>query len=121
MKTPALDIDRRRPVWLALSELYLDTQLQASDHQRIADVIVASGYTLDEVEAMLRHEVGPVLGANGRSIAGVWDGFDEHWLTEAILRRRQSWRRFLPAFSPWWMVRESWHAIRQEAERRQGG
>lgn len=121
MSLPELEVDRRRPVWVALSDLYLDTELERSDHDRIADAIIASGYSVEEVEQILRREVGPIVGANLLSIAGEWEGFDEDWLVEAILQRRKSWRRFLPCFTAFGMIRSHWQAIQQSvAERRVG-
>jgi hypothetical protein len=38
------EIERRKPVWAALSELWLDTQLTHDDLQRIAAVMKTSGY-----------------------------------------------------------------------------
>ena len=37
------EIDRRKPVWAALSELWLDTELTDDDLHRIADVMKRSG------------------------------------------------------------------------------
>ena len=106
------EIHRRRPVWIALSDLYLDTELQAGDYEHIRDVILASGYTLDEVERILRFEVGPVLGLNLLSVAGVWSGFDPDWLVDSILQRQRSWRRCLPSFLGFRMVRDAWERVR---------
>ena len=70
----------------ALSDLFLDTELQPEDHQRIARVLAASGYSEAELEQILRSEVGPVLLPNLLSIAGNWAGFDLGWLEAEILR-----------------------------------
>lgn len=83
-------LSRRRPVWSALSELFLDTEVRPS----IAYAALAcleSGYDGDELEHIWVHEVSPVLRANMFSSAGVWTGFDEEWLERAILARRTSW------------------------------
>jgi hypothetical protein len=37
------EIERRKPVWAALSELWLDTELAEDDLRRIAGVMEASG------------------------------------------------------------------------------
>jgi len=42
------EIERLKPVWAALSELWLDTELTADDLQRIAGVMNGSGQSLDE-------------------------------------------------------------------------
>ena len=38
------EIERRKPVWAALSELWLDTELADDDLRRIAGVMGQSGY-----------------------------------------------------------------------------
>ena len=83
---PPLDVNRRVPVWIALSDLYLDTEMQAFTHWHIARTIEAVGYTLEEARLIDRYEVFPVLYPNMLSVAGVWDGFDGHWLAEKIQR-----------------------------------
>src|SRR4051812_21049006 len=49
MLEPGEDLRRRRPVWEALSDLFLDTQLQEHDFRYIARVVAESGYTDHEV------------------------------------------------------------------------
>ncbi|MBF5041839.1 hypothetical protein FGE12_05510 [Aggregicoccus sp. 17bor-14] len=88
---PALadeELERRRPVWVAWSELFLDTQLDARDHARIAEVLGDSGYADGELLRILSDEVRPVVAANLLSMAGVWAGFDAAWLEERILALR---------------------------------
>lgn len=49
---------------------------------------------MEELECILREEVLPACGANLFAVAGVWSGFDPHWLEETILRQQRSpWRR----------------------------
>ncbi len=83
--TDPVNIEQRRPIWLALSEFYLDTELQDSDFRNIAFTILASQYSLDEVKTINKYEVFPILQANLLSPAGEWAGFDEDWLVEKIL------------------------------------
>lgn len=80
----AINIEERKPIWIALSEFYLDTELQESDFKRIAFKINQSPYALDEVKDINKYEVFPVLQANSLSIAGDWAGFDEAWLVNKI-------------------------------------
>lgn len=104
------DLDRRRRVWEVLSELYLDTELDDRDNERIAAVLVASGYSVGQLEEILYREIHPVLRANLLSVAGEWTGFDLSWIEEQILRRRP--RRSSVAFIPGkWLVRNAWAAI----------
>lgn len=97
MHAPAVDLERRRPVWAALSELFLDTALQPEDLQRLADTLASSGYSRAELEQILRREVGPVLLPNLLSAAGEWASFDLGRLEAEILRseRRPGFRRLL--------------------------
>ncbi len=81
------EIRGRRPVWIALSELWLDTELQDRDLDRIARVLHESGYDRDALERILAEEVAPVIYRNLYSVAGVWTGFDPDWLCAEVSRR----------------------------------
>ncbi len=83
--TNPVNIEQRKPIWIALSEFYLDTELQDSDFRHIAFTILDSPYSLDEVKTINKYEVFPILQANLLSPAGVWAGFDEDFLVEKIL------------------------------------
>lgn len=115
------EIERRRPLWIELSDLYLDTELETSDHGRMSDAIVASGFTLEEVERILRCELGPVLGMNLLSVAGAWSGFDPDRLVEAVLDRQRSWRRHLPSFTAFRMIQDHWKPVRARVARKRSG
>ncbi len=88
------DLRDRQPVWLALSELWLDTELDARDEARIAEVLIASPYDLTTLREIYLYELAPVLGANLLAPAGVWTGFDPEWLYDRARRRasRRGWR-----------------------------
>ena len=91
------DIERRKPVWTALSEFWLDTELDDNDLSRIAKIAAASGYAVEELEEIYRYEVAPVVWANCRCTAGVWTAFDDDWLHAAACRNadhRSVWLRF---------------------------
>ncbi len=74
------------PVWAALSEFYVDTQLTAQDFDAIASKLVDSGYTLLQVKDIDKYEVRPLLFTNLLSAAGVWSGFDAEWLATNCTR-----------------------------------
>ncbi|OBY60990.1 hypothetical protein [Pseudomonas sp. AU12215] len=82
----------RESVWLALSELWLDTELDEADLATIASTLAISGYPPEELEAIYRLEVAPVVWSNSWVTAGVWDGFDPDWLFEGC--RRNQKRRY---------------------------
>jgi len=114
MTLSADEIARRRPVWEAMSALFLDAQLDADDHAGIADVLVASGYSLAELERILWAELCPVLWTNAASVAGEWRGFDMEYVQGQIVSRPAGPLR------RWWgyvnggnVVRHEWKLVRQ--------
>ncbi len=83
----ATEIDRRKPVWSALSYFYLDTELSKEGISRIAKVFIDSKYSMEELKEINYSEVGPIVYTNLYSTAGVWNGFNEVWLYEQIIGR----------------------------------
>lgn len=105
------DRDARIPVWIALSELYLDTDVSAF-HAAIAETLAASPYSPAELRAILIDDVHPALHPNLLSVAGEWAGFDDVWLVERIeaVGRQPRWRRRMSR----WFARDidaQWRAI----------
>jgi len=90
----AINLEDRKPIWIALSRFYLDTVLDDPDFKYIASTILKSPYTFDEVKTINKYEVFPILQKNLGSIAGVWAGFDEDWLVEKIVIRIKNKTRF---------------------------
>jgi len=90
------ELERRRPVWAALAELYLDTEVRPLVVNAAA-ACLSSGYSDQELQTIWRHEVSPVLAKNLRSPAGEWAGFDHDWLESEILQRRPKWTDRLAA------------------------
>jgi hypothetical protein len=78
---------RREPVWLALSEFYLDTELQSADFRRIRAVFDQSGYSEREIRRIDYEEVGPILVYNLLSPAGEWVEFEEVTLLTCVAKR----------------------------------
>jgi hypothetical protein len=116
MTLPNQEIERRRPVWEALSSFFLDTELDGEQHRHIAQVIMASGYSPSEVQAILWGEIYPIVEPNLLNPAGEWAGFDLDWLQEQILsglHRRTSPVRIARAlpYSPARMVRKGWEQL----------
>ena len=89
MKSAAEDLVNRRPVWEALSDLFLDTDISFTYQWRI-DVLAASPYSITELEDILIDEVYPICKYNLFSVAGEWAGFDLTWLEDQIRRRLNS-------------------------------
>jgi hypothetical protein len=91
------ELQRRQPLWTALSDLWLDTELDQTDIQRIAQIATKSGYSIAELNEIYLYEVAPVVSANLLTVAGEWAGFDEGWLHTEARKRAESrslWLRF---------------------------
>lgn len=82
------ELMQRVPVWNALSDLFLDTELSDTTHRSIAKVVTESGFEAQEIHDILWKEVLPAVGDNLRVVAGEWAGFDPEWLKERILSVR---------------------------------
>jgi hypothetical protein len=92
------EIERRKPVWAALSELWLDTELSENDLQRIAEVMKNSGYSVSQLRDIYQFEVAPVVFPNLLVVAGEWAGFDEEWLFSQAAKRARKRSLSLRAF-----------------------
>ncbi len=111
--TPAAQIDERMPVWDALSEFFLDTELQPEQHERIARVLAASRYSEKELDEILVYEVYPACKWNLLCVAGEWGGFHPDWIKEKIgprYDRRPAIR--LGFFHHRWMYDRHWRKVR---------
>ena len=98
LKPVSEDIENRRPVWQALSDLFLDTDTSLPREWR-ARQLSQSPYSLDELEEILVTEVYPACRGNLFSIAGEWAGFDMDWLEGRIHRRANSRLKALHPFN----------------------
>jgi hypothetical protein len=110
------DLERRRPVWEALSTLFLDSELTVGRCRYIARVCVESGYTRTEVERILWAEVTPVIAHNLGSITGEWAGFDLHELEQDILRSTEKFD--VAATENRWhakVITEAWQDVLKQA------
>jgi len=99
----------RKPLWIALSDLFLDTELQEYNHAHIATAMFESGYSFAEIEDILMLEVFPVCIANLHS---EWAGFHEDWVIKMIIKskrpnRYRQWvnRRYF------WMIKDDWDKV----------
>ncbi len=79
-----MDREEREVIWLALSNIYLDTELQESDFRILAREIKVTNLALEEVVKINKLEVYPVLYINLLTSVGVWTGFDEEWFFDSI-------------------------------------
>ena len=122
------DLAQRRPVWAALSDLFLDTDVHLFREYN-AQILAASPYSLEELDAILREEVSPACAFNLSLVAGEWVGFDPGWLEERILRGGpeprpwwRRWRRYLTLGTlPPKCLPEDWTPWREDVARLRGG
>ncbi len=110
------EMRRRLPVWIALSDLYLDNETQPYEYKHMARVCCASGYAREELRSILFDEVGPVFGHNLLQTAGQWGGWPAD-VVEGAMRRQVErpktfpWLRrgFLTRYTAdQWAVLASW-------------
>lgn len=110
MRIAAEDLERRRPLWEALADLFLDTELQEYHYRFVATRVLESAYTATEVQEILWDEVFPVIEWNLRHPAGVWSGFRVESLQEAILGGgKKETASAQPATAK--IVREAWAEV----------
>ena len=112
------ELESRLPIWLAISEFYLDTELEEGDYQWIYETLKTSGKSLKDLKEIDTYEVFPALQANLNNIAGEWGAFDEDWLTEVCTKNY--YRRSKPSFrlftwlrnkGAYWMRADHWKKI----------
>jgi hypothetical protein len=78
------EIERRLNVWQALSELFLDTELDTATYTYVARAVIDSLYNANEICSILWNEVFPILESNLRSVTGVWEGYSREWLRQHL-------------------------------------
>ena len=94
MQNSQTEIEKRKSLWIVLSEFYVDTELNNDDLERIANLFIDSGFSIEEIKNIDLYEVFPLLQNNLLSPAGTWAGFDEVWLSdscERLYRKRNNW------------------------------
>jgi hypothetical protein len=113
MTTPS-----RQAVWMLLSMLFVDTRNTQDDLRVLGESLQATGFSVDEIEAILRREVAPVCGEWMRhpGAIGPWPMFEEQELKERI----EAHLRNPPDKPPWFLpgralppgVRREWKLVR---------
>ncbi len=78
---------RQRMARLAISELFLDTELDQNDFARLRDVLKASRLTVAELDRIYYKELAPMLYGNLDTTAGEWSGFDPEWIEREISKQ----------------------------------
>ena len=124
----ARQIERRKPLWIALSKLWPDTELNAEDLENIAQIMADSHLTIKELREVYLVEVASVVSPNLRTVAGEWAGFDEEWLCSQIMRNLRD-RPPLTRFWSWfpltrrpmiYATEQYWKRLVELVQRRRG-
>ncbi len=102
----------RMPVWSALSEFFLDTELRDDHHRRIADVLARSPYSESALWEILRFEVYPPCHWNLLHVAGEWAMFGDDGLLERVAPRCGKRPRFTWPMLHRRMFHEHWDKVR---------
>lgn len=79
------EVQRRLPLWCALAELFLDTEMQPVAYEAVARAAREAGYTAVEVHDILRNEMWPAFSFNLLDIAGEWAGFSSDYVLTRML------------------------------------
>lgn len=91
------EIDNRKLLWIALSDLWLDTELTDMTYQSIVRDMISSAYSIEKIEKIFAEEVAPVVYSNLFNIfpGGTWSGFDSQWLSREIIKNLEKQKRNL--------------------------
>ncbi len=108
----------REKVWEALSNFYLDTELDDSDYNYIFKIFIESKLSLEKLKEIDLFEVFPTLQMNLLSVAGEWGGFNKEWLNEKCSsnykKKNNSEFRFVTKAKNklhYWMRKDHWREI----------
>jgi hypothetical protein len=77
-------LDARERLWVALSELFRDTELRPQDYEHIATAVREAGLDTDAAERVLLREVAPVFGRNLLAVTGNWKGWSDETVVQAV-------------------------------------
>ncbi len=114
------ELTERLPVWVALSEFWLDTRLGDTEFNWIAQQLKASPYSKKQLWRICIYEVAPAVSSNLFRVAGEWSGFDPEWLRETIIKKSPDssnyltpglWRRFRGLMYGWRLKFSGWNKI----------
>ena len=88
-------MEKRASVWLAFSDLWLDTEPDDNTYNYIVRCMVESGYSLDQLADIFSYEVAPAVYTNLYNMfpGGVWGAFNIEWLLSAILENIEKQER----------------------------
>jgi hypothetical protein len=107
------ELDKRKRLWSAFSDLWLDTEISQMTRTYIVREMKDSGYSLVDLKHIYQHEVAPVVYRNLNTVTGEWAGFNEEWLHEEIqknINKPNWWKKF------WFYINQStmFYATKEE-------
>jgi hypothetical protein len=94
-KLTVTEIQQRKPVWFALSRLWLDVELNDKALEEIAVAMVDSGYSLSELRVIFDGEIVPAI-SNSNTLKD-WSSFDSTWLAQQIINELEKPKRWQDA------------------------
>jgi hypothetical protein len=81
----------RLPIWCALADLFLDTELQPHHYAWIAKTIGGRGFSGPQLLAILHEEVAPAFAHNiFLDVAGEWVGWPDDYVRERVVSSLQN-------------------------------
>src|SRR4051812_34511149 len=92
---------------LALSDLYLDSEILDGELEFIVRRLKQAGFPMPEIVRIFEEEVAPAVYFNAFSVAGVWGQFDVEWL-EARIEKNRKRIEFLKKLGPLWSLYLRW-------------
>lgn len=120
----AEQIEKRKPLWQAFSDLWLDNELQEFEIDHIVNLMKQSDYDFNELESIFYNEVAPAVYKNTFSMTGEWAGFEAEQLFQSIIeniKKQESnfiykfWvKSFAGKYLMTKMVEDDWNKILQK-------
>lgn len=109
----AAELERRKPVWNAMSDVFLDTETRW-EIPNVAFVLAKAGYSEEELDAIWQDEIVPECARNLRQVAGEWALFvlDEEALAARAAGKKPLVERVVPASPPGFLAGR-WRAIKE--------
>ncbi len=90
-----VEIARRLPLWWALSDLLLDTDMPHVWGPYIVRTMREGGFALGDAHEIFLDEVGPAFYFNLSIVTGEWAGWEEEYVRRMVVARlrRPAWMR----------------------------
>lgn len=86
----------RVPVWRAMSDLFLDTEISAGDYQALALSLAGSGFSQSQLRDIFLDEAAPAFFPNLMVAAGEWQYWSEEDARDIVLKSMRGRRKFPP-------------------------